>query len=139
MATGLNIDEVVRQRYEAGAVARQDSLCCPVSYDPRYLEVIPREVIERDYGCGYSTPYLQPGDTVLDLGERRRQDVFCRGADCRSYGTRHRYRRERRDARACAASYAGSGRKAGIWQRGVPARAPRGPGGKSRQHRPQAR
>jgi arsenite methyltransferase len=68
MATGLNIDEVVRQRYEAGAVARQDSLCCPVSYDPRYLEVIPREVIERDYGCGDPTPYLQPGDTVLDLG-----------------------------------------------------------------------
>ena len=68
MATELNIDEVVRQRYEAGAVARQDSLCCPVSYDPRYLEVIPREVIERDYGCGDPTPYLQPGDTVLDLG-----------------------------------------------------------------------
>ena len=68
MPTELNIDEVVRQRYEAGAVARQDSLCCPVSYDPRYLEVIPREVIERDYGCGDPTPYLQPGDTVLDLG-----------------------------------------------------------------------
>ena len=68
MATELNIDEVVRQRYEAGAAARQDSLCCPVSYDPRYLEVIPREVIDRDYGCGDPTPYLQPGDTVLDLG-----------------------------------------------------------------------
>jgi len=68
MATELNIDEVVRQRYNNGAAARQDSLCCPVSYDPRYLEVIPREVIERDYGCGDPTPYLQPGDTVLDLG-----------------------------------------------------------------------
>ena len=68
MATELNIDEVVRQRYEVGAAARQESLCCPVSYDPRYLEVIPREVIERDYGCGDPTPYLQPGDTVLDLG-----------------------------------------------------------------------
>ena len=68
MATELNIGEVVRQRYEAGAAARQDSLCCPVNYDPRYLEVIPREVIERDYGCGDPTPYLQPGDTVLDLG-----------------------------------------------------------------------
>jgi arsenite methyltransferase len=68
MATELNIDEVVRQRYEAGAAARQDSLCCRVSYDPRYLEVIPREVIERDYGCGDPTPYLQAGDTVLDLG-----------------------------------------------------------------------
>ena len=67
MATELNIEEVVRQRYEAGAVARQDSLCCPVSYDPRYLEVIPREVIERDYGCGDPTAYLQAGDTVWIL------------------------------------------------------------------------
>ncbi|HUA33104.1 MAG TPA: methyltransferase domain-containing protein [Candidatus Binataceae bacterium] len=68
MATDLNIDEVVRERYSAGAAARQDALCCPVNYDPRYLEVIPREVLERDYGCGDPTPYLQPGDTVLDLG-----------------------------------------------------------------------
>jgi arsenite methyltransferase len=68
MTTQLNIDEVVRQRYEAGAIARQDALCCPVSYDRRYLEAIPREVIERDYGCGDPTPYLLPGDTVVDLG-----------------------------------------------------------------------
>ncbi len=76
MATELNIDEVVRQRYEAGAVSRQDSLCCPVSYDPRYLEVIPREVIERDYGCGDPTSYLQPGDTVLDLGSGSGKTCF---------------------------------------------------------------
>ncbi len=68
MATNLNVDEVVRERYSAGAAARQDALCCVVNYDPRYLEVIPREVIERDYGCGDPTPYIQPGDTVLDLG-----------------------------------------------------------------------
>ena len=68
MATELNVDEVVRERYTEGARERQESLCCPVSYDPRYLEVIPREVIERDYGCGDPTPYLKPGDTVLDLG-----------------------------------------------------------------------
>ena len=68
MATELNINEAVRKRYEAGALSRQDLLCCPVTYDPRHLEVIPLEVIERDYGCGDPTVYVQPGDTVLDLG-----------------------------------------------------------------------
>ena len=42
--------------------------CCPVSYDPRFLDAIPREVIERDYGCGDPSKYVRPGDTVLDLG-----------------------------------------------------------------------
>ena len=76
MTTELNIDEIVRQRYEAGAASRQESLCCPVSYDPRYLEAIPREVIERDYGCGDPTPYLQSGDTVLDLGSGAGKTCF---------------------------------------------------------------
>jgi SAM-dependent methyltransferase len=39
-----------------------------VTYNPRYLEIIPAEVLERDYGCGDPTPYVRPGDTVLDLG-----------------------------------------------------------------------
>jgi SAM-dependent methyltransferase len=39
-----------------------------VSYSPRYLEIIPAEVLERDYGCGDPTPFVRPGDTVLDLG-----------------------------------------------------------------------
>ena len=52
MVSELNVDEVVRRRYATGARERQESLCCPVSYDPRYLEIIPREIVERDYGCG---------------------------------------------------------------------------------------
>jgi SAM-dependent methyltransferase len=44
------------------------TLCCPVSYTPHYLETIPAEVLERDYGCGDPTPFLRPGETVLDLG-----------------------------------------------------------------------
>jgi ubiquinone/menaquinone biosynthesis C-methylase UbiE len=39
-----------------------------VDYDARYLEVIPEEVIERDYGCGDPSHYVCEGDTVLDLG-----------------------------------------------------------------------
>ena len=61
-------EEAVRFRYGAGAKQSEAALCCPVDYDPRYLEAIPAEVLERDYGCGDPTPYVRPGDTVLDLG-----------------------------------------------------------------------
>ncbi len=62
------LDEAVQQRYSEGAQAPQAELCCPVSYDPKLLEAIPREVIERDYGCGDPTRHLHAGETVLDLG-----------------------------------------------------------------------
>lgn len=64
----LNVDAAVRDRYGAAAEAAEPALCCPVSYDPQYLKVIPQEIIERDYGCGDPSQYLQPGDHVLDLG-----------------------------------------------------------------------
>ncbi len=63
-----DLERVVRERYANGAKRREESLCCPVEYDPRYLEVIPGEVLERDYGCGDPSRYVQEGDTVLDLG-----------------------------------------------------------------------
>ena len=58
----------VKKRYAAAANAPEPALCCPVEYDQRYLEIIPQEVIEKDYGCGDPSRYLQPGETVLDLG-----------------------------------------------------------------------
>src|SRR2546425_7950568 len=58
----------VKERYAAGAKAREAALCCPVDYNADYLKVIPPEVIERDYGCGDPSRYLKPGETVLDLG-----------------------------------------------------------------------
>lgn len=61
-------DEAVRERYGAAAAAREPALCCPVSYDPRHLEVIPAEVLERDYGCGDPSRHVREGDAVLDLG-----------------------------------------------------------------------
>src|SRR5438093_4100303 len=61
-------EAIVRQRYAAGAKERADKLCCPVDYQSNYLEAIPREVIERDYGCGDPSRYLRAGETVLDLG-----------------------------------------------------------------------
>lgn len=64
----LNVDRVVRERYSRAARAREAQLCCPVDYDPKYLAIIPQEIIERDYGCGDPSRYLRPGETVLDLG-----------------------------------------------------------------------
>jgi arsenite methyltransferase len=64
----LEVEKVVRERYSQGAVQRQDALCCPVDYDPRYLDAIPQEVLERDYGCGDPTRDIRPGEQVLDLG-----------------------------------------------------------------------
>lgn len=64
----LDVQRVVRERYSQCASERQDALCCPVQYDPRYLDAIPREILERDYGCGDPTRDIAPGEHVLDLG-----------------------------------------------------------------------
>lgn len=64
----LEVEDVVKDRYRHGAQERVADLCCPVDYDPRYLAVIPAEVLERDYGCGDPSRHLREGETVLDLG-----------------------------------------------------------------------
>jgi arsenite methyltransferase len=61
-------ESIVRERYRTGAKERADKLCCPVEYESEYLKLIPREVIERDYGCGDPSRYLHEGETILDLG-----------------------------------------------------------------------
>ncbi len=61
-------EEAIRARYTAAARGREAALCCPVDYDPQYLEIIPEDVLERDYGCGDPSRYVTEGDTVLDLG-----------------------------------------------------------------------
>jgi ubiquinone/menaquinone biosynthesis C-methylase UbiE len=62
------VESVVKQRYAAGAQAREAALCCPVAYDQHHLKVIPQEVIDRDYGCGDPSRHVHRGETVLDLG-----------------------------------------------------------------------
>lgn len=64
----IDVVHAVEERYSEAAEQREASLCCPVDYDAKYLQVIPEEVIERDYGCGDPSKYLLPGETVLDLG-----------------------------------------------------------------------
>ena len=64
----IDIDTVVRERYSTAAQDTQTALCCPVEYDRQYLDVLPDELIERDYGCGDPSKHIRPGETVLDLG-----------------------------------------------------------------------
>jgi arsenite methyltransferase len=68
MTDQLNVENSVRERYSAAAEAMEPALCCPVNYDPKFLKIIPQEVIERDYGCGDPSQYLNKGERVLDLG-----------------------------------------------------------------------
>lgn len=62
------MEAAVLRRYQAGAVEAESCLCSPVKYDPRFLEVLPREIIEKDYGCGDPSVHVTEGETVLDLG-----------------------------------------------------------------------
>ena len=68
MPNSLVQEHTVRDRYTEGANRQVPELCCPVNYDPRYLEPIPQEVIARDYGCGDPSRHLNEGERVLDLG-----------------------------------------------------------------------
>lgn len=66
---GVTVEEAVRQRYEKAAREIEPGLCCaPITYERSLCEVIPQEILERDYGCGDPTRYVLEGDTVLDLG-----------------------------------------------------------------------
>lgn len=68
MPYGSDVESAVRERYGAAARSVENELCCPVDYDPAYLKLLPKEIIERDYGCGDPSSYVRPGDRVLDLG-----------------------------------------------------------------------
>lgn len=73
---GLDQTDAVQERYGAAASEREACLCTPVSFDPALLQVIPRDVVERDYGCGDPTRWVQAGDTVLDLGSGSGKNAF---------------------------------------------------------------
>jgi SAM-dependent methyltransferase len=64
----LDPEAAVASRYAAAAHEVEPALCCPTGYPTAYLDVIPEEILAKDYGCGDPTPYVKPGETVLDLG-----------------------------------------------------------------------
>lgn len=72
----LDPEAGVRTTYSAAAASPAPALCCPVQYDPRLLEAVPAEVLERDYGCGDPTQWIHADETVLDLGSGGGKGVF---------------------------------------------------------------
>ena len=73
-----DITQTVSDRY-AKAASTGEQMCCPTSYDMRYLKTfIPEEVLKISYGCG--TPAglqtVQAGEAVLDIGSGGGIDCF---------------------------------------------------------------
>lgn len=69
---------VVRDFYGHAAEEPQAELCCPVRPEAEDLAHIPREVVERFYGCGspVTAAALAPGETMVDLGSGAGIDCF---------------------------------------------------------------
>ncbi|MBL4701857.1 MAG: methyltransferase domain-containing protein [Phycisphaeraceae bacterium] len=64
-----DMQTAVLDRYKQGAREVEPALCCPITnYDRKYLDILPQEILDKDYGCGDPSQYVNPGDTVIDLG-----------------------------------------------------------------------
>jgi arsenite methyltransferase len=69
LSVQYDVEQAVRDRYAEGAKAVQPALCCPTdAYDSDYLAILPDEITAKDYGCSDPTRYVNPGETVVDLG-----------------------------------------------------------------------
>lgn len=64
----MSVETSVSERYADGAKEVEPALCCPVDYDASLLKLLPKEIIDKDYGCGDPSRYVEEGDVVLDLG-----------------------------------------------------------------------
>ena len=51
--------QAVEDRYGAAASEQEACLCTPVAFDPALLKPIPKDVVERDYGCGDPTRWVR--------------------------------------------------------------------------------
>ncbi len=69
---------LMRAFYGAAAETPQADLCCPVRPSEDDLAHIPKDVVDRFYGCGSPVrdAALAPGETHLDLGSGAGIDVF---------------------------------------------------------------
>ena len=72
----LDHKDAIQERYGSAAQEKENCLCTPVGFNPALLEAIPKEVIERDYGCGDPTKYVNRNDIVLDLGSGSGKNAF---------------------------------------------------------------
>lgn len=69
---------VVQEFYGLAAEEPQAELCCPTRYDQAEISHIPKEVLDRFYGCGSPVTLagLAPVETVVDLGSGGGIDCF---------------------------------------------------------------
>lgn len=69
---------IVQKFYGQAANEPQKELCCPVKYDEAEVGHIPKDVLDRFYGCGspISEAQITPGETILDLGSGAGIDCF---------------------------------------------------------------
>ena len=83
MTSEVSRDDV-RDYYSKAAVATQESLCCPVNYDPGDLSHIPSEVMDISYGCGspVNRANIAPGESHGGPRFRRRHRLFHRRKNC---------------------------------------------------------
>lgn len=64
-----DVERHVIDRYARGAERTEVELCCPSGeYAKELLEVIPEEILAKDYGCGDPSRWAEEGDVVVDLG-----------------------------------------------------------------------
>src|SRR3990167_5585448 len=70
--------KIIREFYGNAAMEPQKELCCPTSYPVEDVDHIPKEVIDRFYGCGspMSIAEIKVGETVVDLGSGAGIDCF---------------------------------------------------------------
>jgi MoaA/NifB/PqqE/SkfB family radical SAM enzyme/SAM-dependent methyltransferase len=68
----------MREFYGAAAETPVAELCCPTKYDHDAIAHIPKDVLDRFYGCGspMTTAGIKTGETVVDLGSGAGIDVF---------------------------------------------------------------
>lgn len=69
---------VVAEFYGKAAETPQEGLCCPTTFDPQEIAHIPKQVIDRFYGCGgpVSLADLKEGEVFVDLGSGGGIDCF---------------------------------------------------------------
>ena len=83
----FDIETAVRDRYAEGAKAAQPALCCPTDgYDGRYLTILPDEIVEKDYGCGDPTQFVNEGEVVVDLGSGAGKNCYIIAQKVRELG-----------------------------------------------------
>lgn len=70
--------KAVQEFYGKAAEKPQADLCCPVNYQAEEISHIPKEVLDRFYGCGSPVTLadLKPGETMVDLGSGGGIDCF---------------------------------------------------------------